>query len=531
MRRQEFVYTSFMEDENKRTCAFYLLGRVAPEVIVERISAGKPLAEVIVERPLHRVFFDTSDNLLQRASLAFVYEDSDATKISLTLEWIRPPESPVEPLAPLSQPGERPGKEVLGQGPLADWLQPLLAGRKLERRFSETGQEKILWVGLEEGRLQVTVRQLVLQASGRRRNLFELEIEAEPEKTLPEELLLGLQSIPGLTPDERSAPARRIELLNLEEATPPKHAVGPRMLDLALSVLRTQWRHLKKNEAGTLLGLDREALHHMRVATRRLRVAMRLFRDVLPARRTQRLRLELGWLGNVLGSIRDLDVQLEGLRYEAEDLSEGERAVIAIFRLMLQNRRAVLRRRLLRLLHSRRYERLVRRMECWLSQDAPRFPRASLGRRPSVAVAPIILRRRLARLLDSGGSLSPSSPDASYHRERILCKRLRYACEFFELLYGDGLAELVTELIQLQDTLGAHQDAVVAAGLLQQVASHIKGPREKTVPLFLGLGQRIYAKQVEAKELRASFLRAFKSFCTKKHLRAAKQAFKELKLA
>lgn len=307
-----------------------------------------------------------------------------------------------------------------------------------------------------------------------------------------------------------------------------RHLVGPRILDVALSVLRTQWRHLKKNEAGTRLGSDREALHRMRVATRRLRVAMRLFRDVLPARRTQRLRLELLWLGNVLGGIRDLDVQLEGLRYQAEDLSEGECAVIEMFRRMVEHQREILHHRLLQLLHSRRYARLVRRMEHWLFQKSPRFPRARLARCPSVAVAPVILRKRLARLLDIGGSLSPTSSDASYHRVRILCKRFRYAGEFFELVYADRLVEPIAKLIQMQDTLGAHQDVVVAINLLRQVARHIKGPREKTAPLFLGLSQRIYAKQIEAKKLRASFLIAFKRFCSKKHLRAMRNAFEEL---
>ncbi len=517
-----------MVDEKKHSYTLYRQGQLDSGAIVERISAGGPLAEDIADGPLHRVFFDTPDNLLQQASLACVYDDSTATTGSLTLDWIRPPESPIDPMPPLSQPSGPLGKEVLGPGPLAEWLRPLLAGRRLQRRFSETGHEKVLRVGSAEGWLQATVREVVLRASGRRRRLFELELEAEPEKTLPESLIADLQAIFGLAHDEGSAAGRRIALLNLEEEAPPQRSVGPRMLDLALSVLQMQWRHLKKNEAGTCLGLDREALHHMRVATRRLRVAMRLFRNALPVRRTQRLRAELGWLGNALGDIRDLDVQLEGLRYDAEDLSEGEREVIVIFRRMLQNRRAVLRRRLLRLLHSRRYERLVRRMDRWLSQDAPRYPRASLGRRPGVEVAPVVLRRRLARLLDGGCSLSPTAPDANFHRERILCKRLRYAGEFFELLYGDRLVEFIAELIQLQDTLGAHQDAVVATGLLQQAALHIKGPRGKAVPLFLALGQRVYAKQMETKELRATFLKAFKNFCSKKHLRAIRDSLKEL---
>ena len=84
------------------------------------------------------------------------------------------------------------------------------------------------------------------------------------------------------------------------------------MGDLAFAVLRRQLAVVRAKEPGTRLGEDPEELHDMRVATRRLRAALSMFEAVLPVR-AQVFREELGWLARLLGTVRDLDVQLEGL--------------------------------------------------------------------------------------------------------------------------------------------------------------------------------------------------------------------------
>ena len=108
-------------------------------------------------------------------------------------------------------------------------------------------------------------------------------------------------------------------LLALGQEIPGSPDLGPTeisasstMGELAFAVLRRQLAVLRDKEPGTRLGEDPEELHDMRVATRRLRAALSLFADVLPVR-AQVFREELGWLGRLLGAVRDLDVQLEGL--------------------------------------------------------------------------------------------------------------------------------------------------------------------------------------------------------------------------
>ncbi len=75
----------------------------------------------------------------------------------------------------------------------------------------------------------------------------------------------------------------------------------------------------------------------MRVATRRMRAAISLFRDALPVR-SQRLREELRWIAGALGEVRDLDVQLEQFREWERDMSDEERASLAALVARLEQR-------------------------------------------------------------------------------------------------------------------------------------------------------------------------------------------------
>ena len=78
-----------------------------------------------------------------------------------------------------------------------------------------------------------------------------------------------------------------------------------------------------------MLDGDPEGLHQMRVATRRLRAALRLFEQVVPTD-AEALRAELKWLATSLGAVRDLDVQLESLRHTADGLHPAPEALMPV---------------------------------------------------------------------------------------------------------------------------------------------------------------------------------------------------------
>ena len=90
--------------------------------------------------------------------------------------------------------------------------------------------------------------------------------------------------------------------------------------ELARARLRAQLDELCAQAVVVGAGDDPEAVHKMRVATRRLRAALRVFEDMLPPSATH-LRGELKWLAGVLGAVRDLDVQIHSLGDASEALA------------------------------------------------------------------------------------------------------------------------------------------------------------------------------------------------------------------
>ena len=71
------------------------------------------------------------------------------------------------------------------------------------------------------------------------------------------------------------------------------------------------------------LDADPEGVHQARVATRRLRSDLRTFQSLVDPVWASALRDELGWLAEILGSVRDGDVMLERMRERAAELPES----------------------------------------------------------------------------------------------------------------------------------------------------------------------------------------------------------------
>jgi CHAD domain-containing protein len=240
-------------------------------------------------------------------------------------------------------------------------------------------------------------------------------------------------------------------------------------------IVGQQLLRLRANVKGALEGLDPEYLHDLRVAIRRLRSALRLLAEVLGPKRCNVLRAELGWIGQILGAVRDLDVFIRNLQAQARRLAEAG-GIATLLAEELERQREPARRTLCAALASRRFAHLMSRLEAVAASPAPHRPR---GRHnvPVVEVAPILIRRAQKRVLKLGRTIGLDSPAADLHRLRILFKRLRYTCEFFREAFvepaagKDLLADYVQAMVRFQDCLGEHQDAVVAMARIQELAT------------------------------------------------------------
>jgi CHAD domain-containing protein len=268
---------------------------------------------------------------------------------------------------------------------------------------------------------------------------------------------------------------------------------------VALAVLRRHFAALLAHEPGTRLGDDSEELHDMRVASRRLRAALSLFADVLPESVLQ-VREELRWVGETLGSVRDLDVQVEQLDEWLGAVPEADREALAELRSLLVRQRSAARAAMLEALDSRRYEAFAGRFGRVLRARPQR--RADPGSAPARAVAPDLIERRFRSVRKAAGAIGPESPPADYHRLRIRGKRLRYALEFLGDLYPGHTQPLIRRLVALQDLLGEHQDAEVAIARLRGLVREGDELRPETVFAMGAIAER-YRQRAAA--LRAEF--------------------------
>ncbi len=245
-------------------------------------------------------------------------------------------------------------------------------------------------------------------------------------------------------------------------AVSPESTIG----ELAYAVLRRQFGVLREKEPGTRLGEDIEELHDMRVATRRLRAALALFSTVLPVR-AQTFREELGWLGRVLGDVRDLDVQIDGLA----DMTADTAALAAALPPAITIRWASWPR--CSSASARRPGPTCstpwtpcagngwpRAWPPWCSRARPGAPWPP-GCPPS-SRCPTSSRPATHAVVKAAKRAKKTGVVTDFHRLRIRGKRLRYALEFSSDVYGGRTARFVRQLTALQDELGRMQDAEVA---------------------------------------------------------------------
>ena len=105
----------------------------------------------------------------------------------------------------------------------------------------------------------------------------------------------------------------------------PPHAGHDRREIRSSTSCCNSFAHLTANDDCARLNLHVEGVHQCRIALRRLRSAFKIYRPLLRRKRIEPIDEEVRWLGNVLGTARDLDVlQAELLEPASEALGEAE---------------------------------------------------------------------------------------------------------------------------------------------------------------------------------------------------------------
>jgi CHAD domain-containing protein len=220
--------------------------------------------------------------------------------------------------------------------------------------------------------------------------------------------------------------------------------------DRATPLLRERVRGLFKRLPRALAG-DEEALHDMRVAARRLRVALPLLARHPHGRRVRRSLKVLKQVTRAGGASRDLDVAVTLLAARAAEPT----AELAILRRRLRDARGRSRTRMAEGLLDLEIAELRRHL------------RATVSRR---ADGLFVVLRRLRETRTALGTEALSLLDAlgdryepaALHRLRIRTRRLRYIAEIADAFRAQSTTA-ADDLKALQDRLGVVQDTHVIA--------------------------------------------------------------------
>ena len=287
----------------------------------------------------------------------------------------------------------------------------------------------------------------------------------------------GISLSVGSRKDVRQALRRRMP----HRPDPAVVSADGTMSETGRALLRFHFQRMLYHEPGARSGLNSEPVHDMRVAVRRMISALDVFGGAYKGKVRRWMTRELRVLEDVLGGVRDLDVNiaqaeiyLETLPWEARpDLEQ----LIVDWKDLRDNNRS----RLLRYLDSSKYADFADRMltfcetpEADLTRSADSPTMLAVGH---AAPAIIYLRYEAIRAYEP---VIAEVPIATLHEVRGEAKRMRYVLEFFRDALGPEARDLIELFVRVQDHLGALQDADIACGFIQKyIKREVKKARQE----------------------------------------------------
>lgn len=326
------------------------------------------------------------------------------------------------------------------------------------------------WIAANGRRAPISEVEIEL-VCGSRAQLYAVALDLAARIPLTPELVSKAERGYRLSHDIRPAPVRACAVPIAADAHP---------LAAFRAITLNCLAHLHHNHAGALRGDDPEYVHQMRVATRRLRAALRMFAPLLPDDFAAQLMPQLHELTVVLGRTRDLDVLLAEIVGPVSAAFADDPRISALAGILTDRLYATRNKTADHLAHPG-YGRLLLLMAAELhgktlaAQGAPAEGDSAVTLRE-------FTQRRLRKLQGRTqllAELANTDDPSSLHALRIAIKRLRYALEFFgSLLPRQSFAAVAKRLAALQDQLGQLNDLANAGTALMAAAGTNPNLRE-----------------------------------------------------
>ncbi|MEH6403986.1 MAG: CHAD domain-containing protein [Sneathiella sp.] len=234
--------------------------------------------------------------------------------------------------------------------------------------------------------------------------------------------------------------------------------------------------HLQVNFDRFSADQNEKSLMQIRVGMRRTRVALQIFKDVIPEKSAKRFKREFKYFGKRFGPARDLDELLFGMLEEKCVYPELSKAHEAL-RVVVKQERAQEYSKLGAELAEGRLTSLLISFDAWLKEDwlenatpdAQKMMKADIG-----PFAIEVIGRGQQKLFKKAGSLDEKSL-SELHKIRKYVKRCRYHLRFFSTLFDERrMQEGFSALVSLQNNLGAINDVSIGLDLMARFSAQIQ---------------------------------------------------------
>ena len=314
------------------------------------------------------------------------------------------------------------------------------------------------------------------------------------------------------SPDRRSVFAQ--DWQNVKLSKRPGIVADELMSEAGRKTLRFHFQRMLAHEQGTRDGEDAEELHDMRVATRRMRSAFRVFAPYYRRRAIRPLVAGLRRTARTLGAVRDLDVLIGKAHSYLETLPLDRGQDLDPLLAMWCSERDLARDKMLAYLGSPKFADFKDLFWHFLEGTiANAKSQTEFPPRPQYVqhVVPVLIYSRWARV-QAFGPLLVESDLSALHALRIECKRLRYSLEFFVEVLGPEAGDVISEVVCLQDHLGDLNDADVANAMLSRF---LFSTADKAQPSIIAPGVVSYLayRQRELESLVTEFPPVWMHFC------------------
>ncbi|MEM0448901.1 MAG: CHAD domain-containing protein [Methanomassiliicoccales archaeon] len=234
---------------------------------------------------------------------------------------------------------------------------------------------------------------------------------------------------------------------------------------------------LEKEAKGAREREDVENVHRMRVASRRIRSALEVFRDCFPPKSWKSWRKSMRRVTKALGEARDTDVQIEFLQEVRNRCPESALPGVRFVLELKQRRRDELQAPLVTAINEleegavlEEMRRALRQMPKSSSQDGESVGWSAFPYRK----AHELVRERLHDLFFREECVYRPEAIEDHHALRISAKRLRYTLEIFRPLFKDELKDAIELIKKMQDKLGEMHDCDVWIQSLEEMMSSLK---------------------------------------------------------